>query len=215
MAMNDIVATLGRSTRPLVICDIDEVVMEFLDPFQAFLASVDHCLHADSFRLQGNIRHVIDGTVASEEMFQQFQESFFSAQDRWQTPARDAKRVLDSLCADADIVFLTAMPPRHETVRRALLDMHGFHFPLVATEEAKGPVAAALIGGRNVPSVFIDDIYRNLHSVRDHVPACLLINLMANDAFRALAPDPGEGVEKARDWTHAGEMIRAHFQSNV
>ena len=213
MAMNDIVATLRRSTKPLVICDIDEVVMEYLDPFQAYLASVDHCLHADSFRLQGNIRHVTDGSVATDEMFQQFQEQFFSTQDRWQRPAHDAKHVLDSLGADADIIFLTAMPPRHETARRALLDMHGFDFPLVATEEAKGPVAAELVCGRHVPSVFIDDIARNLRSVREHVPDCLLINLMANDAFRALAPDPGEGVEKARDWTHAGEMIRAHFHS--
>jgi hypothetical protein len=212
--MNDILASLHQSTRPLVICDIDEVVMEFLDPLQDYLVSIGYRLHADSFRLQGNIRHIADGTVATEAMFKQFQETFFAAQDQWQKPARDAKRVLDHLGTQADIVFLTAMPPRHETVRRTLLDMHGFHFPLVATEEAKGPVAAELIGGRDVPAVFIDDIYRNLHSVRDHVPACLLINLMANDAFRALAPDPGAGVEKARDWAHAGDLINAHFWSN-
>jgi hypothetical protein len=34
---------------------------------------------------------------------------------------------------------------------------------------------------------------------------------MANDAFRALAPHPGDDVEIARDWQHASELIRAHF----
>lgn len=210
--MNDIFDRLDQSTRPLIICDIDEVVMEFIDPLQDYLASVEHRLHADSFKLNGNIRRIADGACATKEEIQTFQEAFFSAQDKWQRPAKDAKAVLDSLKDDADIVFLTSMPPRHETVRRALLDLHGFAFPMVATEDAKGPIAARLIGERGVPAVFIDDIYTNLHSVRTHAPACLLINLMANDAFRALAPDPGEGVERARDWMHASALIRAHFR---
>ncbi len=45
------------------------------------------------------------------------------------------------------------------------------------------------------PLVFIDDIFVNLHSVKAHVPETLLINLMANDTFRALAPHPGDGVD--------------------
>lgn len=212
--MNDILAALRQSRKPLIICDVDEVVLEFLDPLQAYLASVGHRLHADSFRLDGNIRRIADGVPASREEVAAFQEAFFATQDKWQTPAKGAVDVLGGLNDEADIVFLTAMPPQHRGVRRALLDLHGFGYPMVASEDAKGPIAAGLIGTRDVPSVFIDDIARNLHSVRDHVPACLLINLMANEAFRAMAPDPGEGVEQARDWSHAGEMIRAHFAAH-
>jgi hypothetical protein len=209
--MKDILEALRQSRKPLLICDVDEVVLEFLDPFQAYLASIEHRLHADSFRLDGNIRRIADGVSATKEEISAFQEAFFSAQDRWQTPAKGAIEVLGSLKDEADIVFLTAMPPRHRAVRRALLDLHGFGYPMVASEDAKGPIAASLVGARDVPSVFIDDIFTNLHSVRAHVPNCLLINLMANATFRALAPDPGEGVMKARDWPHAGELIRAHF----
>lgn len=211
--MKDILDTLGRSKKPLIICDIDEVVMEFITPLRAYLASMDHALHADSFKLTGNIRRISDGVCATKEEVAVFQEAFFSAQEKWQTPARDALPVLDGLKDQADIIFLTAMPPRHQAVRRALLDRHGFHFPMVATEEDKGPIAAELIGARGVPSVFIDDIPRNLHSVGEHLPGCLLINLMANEAFRALLPDPGEGVVKARDWQHAGELIRGHLSA--
>jgi len=209
--MNSVLDKLSRSTRPLIICDVDEVVMEFLDPFDAYLASVDHRLHADSFRLNGNIRRIADGVCATREEIEAFQEAFYATQDQWQTPVLGAREVLAGLKDEADIIFLTAMPPRHETVRRALLDLHGFGYPMLATEEAKGPVAARLIGMRNVPSVFIDDIAYNLHSVRENAPACRLIHIMANKAFGALAPDPGESVAKARDWQHAGELIRAHF----
>jgi hypothetical protein len=211
--MKEIVDALGRSRKPLIICDIDEVVMEFLDPLQAYLASVEHRLHPDSFRLHGNIRRIADDVCATNEEVDAFEEAFFASQDKWQTPVRGAHDVLASLRDEADIIFLTAMPPRHGVLRRTLLDLHGFGYPMVATQEAKGPVAASLIGMRDVPSVFIDDIARNLHSVRDHAPACLLVHLMANDIFRALAPDPGKDVQKARDWSHAGELIRAHFNS--
>jgi hypothetical protein len=213
--VNEIVEALQRSKKPLIICDVDEVVLEFVGPLQAYLASVGHRLHADSFRLDGNIRRIADGVCATREEIAAFQEAFFSAQDKWQTPAAGAIDVLGGLEDEADIVFLTAMPPRHQAVRRALLDLHGFGYPMVASEDAKGPIAASLIGTRTVPSVFIDDISRNLHSVREHLPGCLLINLMANATFAAMAPDPGKGVMKARDWQHAGEMIRAHFRGGV
>jgi hypothetical protein len=211
--MDDIFAKLSASTRPLVICDIDEVVLEFLDPFHEYLQTVSYRLHPDSYRLTGNIRSIADGAPATQEMIREFEESFFAAQDIWQRPARDAKLVLDSLGTQADIIFLTAMPPRHQTVRRTLLDSLDIRFPMIATEEAKGPIAAQLIGTRGIRSAFIDDIHTNHHSVRANAPDCKLISLAANETFRALAPHPGDDVVMARDWQHAGELIRSHFQT--
>jgi len=213
--MDAIVANLAASHRPLVICDIDEVVLEFIDPLQDFLASVDHRLHADSYRLTGNVRRIDDGTAASREQVSEFQEAFFAAQHQWQRPARDAKRVLDGLAQKADVVFLTAMPPRHQQARRALLDSLALTYPMIATEDAKGPIVARLIGDRRVRAAFIDDIHTNHASVRDFAPGCLLISLMASQAFRALAPHPGDDVVVARDWAHTGAVIEAHFGADA
>lgn len=207
----EIIASLSRSTRPLVVCDIDEVVLEFIDPLDRYLNSVGHKLHADSYRLTGNIRSIAGDVAATQDDFQRMQEEFFATQDRWQVPARGVDAALKSLSRDADIVFLTAMPPRHHDVRRTLLDLHGLDFPMIATEEPKGPVVASMIGARGVPAVFIDDIVRNLGSVRMHVPDCLLIHLMANQVFRAMAPKPDEGIAVAEDWADAERLIRAHL----
>lgn len=202
---------LVLSDRPLIVCDIDEVVLEFISPFQAFLVDNGHELRPISFRLNGNVFSLDDGAEALDDKVAMLLEAFFTSQDAWQTPVNSAADSLARLADEADIVFLTAMPPRHRAVRRRLLSRHGFDYPMIATEAAKGPAVLALHGSRAHPVVFVDDIFTNLHSVRKHVPESLLINLMANEAFRALAPHPGDGVGIATDWPHAEALIKAHF----
>lgn len=198
--------------RPLVVCDIDEVVLEFISPFTTFLRANNYDLLPRSFRLHGNIVSLLDGTEPDDTVISDFQESFFTTQDQWQIPASGAVETLAALSDDVDIVFLTAMPPRHQPVRRALLDRFGLGFPMIATEQPKGPVVAQLHGARALPVIFIDDIARNLHSVREYVPECLLITMMANADFRAFAPAPSEGVLSAASWNEAAELIRAHVR---
>lgn len=197
--------------RPLIVCDIDEVVLEFLTPFRNFLRSSGRDLLPRSFRLHGNVVALDTGLPVEDAMTSDLLEAFFRLQDQWQTPADRVVETLADLSMDADVIFLTAMPPRHAGVRRALLDRHGLTYPLLASEEPKGPIIRRLHDARDVPLVFIDDILRNLQSVQTHVPDCLLINLMANAKFRAMAPDPGDGIAKADSWTDAATIIRTHF----
>ncbi|MDK1385068.1 hypothetical protein QN224_06565 [Sinorhizobium sp. 8-89] len=205
----DDVVRLGH--RPLIVSDVDEVVLEFLTPFKLFLESRRHRLLPRSFRLTGNIVDLQNGEAASEAAVKALLDAFYAAQEQWQIPAALVVKTLAELSAEADIVFLTAMPPRHAAVRRALLDALGLPYPLFASEEPKGPLVERLHGARKLPVVFIDDILRNLHSVRDYAPSCLLINLMANAEFRALAPVPDIGIHTVADWADAARLIRAHF----
>lgn len=197
--------------RPLIVCDIDEVVLEFLTPFTRYLRANDHDLLPRSFRLHGNVVSLRDGIAPEDAVVSAMLEDFFLTQDQWQTPAARVVETLASLAEDADIVFLTAMPPRHRSIRRALLDGFGLHFPMIATEQPKGPVLAALHGDRAQPVVFLDDIERNLRSVGEAVPACLLINLMANADFRPFLPPPAPGIVGADDWDAAEKLIRTHI----
>ncbi|MBW3098905.1 hypothetical protein [Pseudohoeflea coraliihabitans] len=197
--------------RPLLVCDVDEVVLEFLTPFTAYLEAERHELRADSFKLNGNIYRRDDGQPVDKAAVNAFTERFFAVQDRWQTVADQAAESLEAIAAEADIVFLTAMHPRHHGLRRQLLDAAGLPYPMIATEREKGPEIKALHGDRDLPLAFIDDIFTNLHSVRRHVPDCLLINLMANAQFRALAPDPGEGITSVDNWHAAAALVRRHF----
>ncbi|APG84167.1 hypothetical protein SAMCCGM7_Ch1403 [Sinorhizobium americanum CCGM7] len=197
--------------RPLIVTDVDEVVLEFLTPFMAFLEAREHALLPRSFRLAGNIIDRRGGEAVSEATAETLLEAFFAVQDQWQTPAARAVETLAELSEEADIIFLTAMPPRHAPVRRALLDVLGLSYPLLASEEPKGPLVKHLHGERRLPLVFIDDILHNLHSVQVHAPSSLLINLMANAEFRALAPTATAGIHVAANWAEAAKLIRSHW----
>lgn len=197
--------------RPLVVCDIDEVVLEYLSPFGAFLRSRGHDLLPRSFRLHGNIVETATGAAALDAVVDALQEDFYAAQEEWQTPAALAVETLAALGRDADVVFLTAMPPRHAHVRRRLLDHLGLTYPMIATESAKGPVVQALHRARPLPLAFVDDIHHNHRSVQANVPEAMLVQLMANEVFRAMAPDPGQAIRRAKDWRDAERLIRAHF----
>lgn len=197
--------------RPLVVCDVDDVVLHFTDPFREFLLAQGHEFLPRSFNLIGNIiasdtRLEIDAAGVYHLI-----GSFFDAQEDWQLPITDVVRTLEMLSADADVVFLTAMPPRYSQQRRRLLDRLGLAFPLIASEEPKGPIMRRLNAERVFPTTFIDDMAYNLHSVRQHMPDSLLIHMMPEGPLHMMAPKPQDDIVRARDWRHAEELIRAHW----
>ncbi|MFL0693776.1 MAG: hypothetical protein ACJLUP_17285 [Agrobacterium tumefaciens] len=195
--------------RPLIVCDVDDVVLQFAAPFEAFLQSRGHRLLPRSFKLTGNI--VTGESVIEAPAVKALIDDFFVEQERWQTPFANAVDSLHALGQDADLVFLTAMPPRHAEVRRRLLDQLTLTFPMIATEEAKGPMVAALQGERPLPVAFVDDMVHNLHSVGQHVPDCLLIYLPPPLEIFRFAPEPPENVRRVGTWPEASELIRSHF----
>ncbi len=201
--------------RPLIVCDVDDVVLQFFTPFETYLKKGGLELLPRSFRLTGNIVTVGTEAAIEEAAVKLLIGSFFEQQEDWQTPFDLALDTLNALSAEADVLFLTAMPPRYSEPRRRLLDRLGFDFPLVATEEPKGPVMRRLHADRPLPSVFIDDMAHNLHSVRDHVENCMVLHMMPDSPLHLLAPKPDDGIARAMDWRHADDLIRAHIGRSV
>lgn len=200
--------------RPLAVCDVDDVVLEFLVPFEAYLADGGARLIPRSFRLHGNIVSLETQLALEDHRVSAFIEDFFEAQEHWQTPFAQAVETLHAVGRDADVVFLTAMPPRFAAQRRRLLDRLQLDFPMVATEIPKGPVVKMMHRDRPLPIAFIDDMAHNLHSVGESVAGCLLIHMMPDSEIHRMAPKPGEHVRRAWDWPHAGALLTAHFSGS-
>lgn len=202
------IARLARDERPLLVLDVDEVVLEFLDPFTAFLNAQGFHLNCTSFRLHGNVVDRQSGICLQDRQVTALMEDFFRAQHDWQVAAGDVVDVLERLCRQVEIVMLTAMPHRHRPSRRALLDRLGLPYPLVTTETAKGPAVQRLRGQDKRPVAFVDDIPSNLLSVRRAVPDAALFHLMSHAGFRALLPPfEEEGIHLLADWSQAEEEI--------
>ena len=197
--------------RPLIVCDVDDVVLHFFAPFLLFIDAEGHEFLPRSFRLTGNIISKANGTALEEKDVHRLIEAFFEAQEQWQTPLDRVIDTLGDFSKDADIVFLTAMPPQFSAQRRRLLDRLSLVYPLLASLQPKGPIVRSLHGRRTLPVAFVDDMAHNLHSVGEHVPDCLLVNLKPDSIVHRMAPAAAAGIIAANEWSQAAPLIQAHI----
>ncbi len=205
--------TVNLSGRPVVITDVDDVVLKFIEPFQSFLGAQALRVIPRSFRLNGNIVEVESGIPIEDTKVRGLLETFFNEQLRWQTPFEGAVATLNSLAEVADIVFLTSMPPAYATTRRELLSSVGLSFPLVATLEKKGPVAAGILAEGTQKTVFLDDMAHNVLSVGEHLPECLLLHMPPDSEVHSMAPSAGAAALKVSNWQEAHAHIDRHLST--
>ncbi|MER8664289.1 hypothetical protein NKH34_24475 [Mesorhizobium sp. M1148] len=201
------IAELAADDRPLLILDVDDVVLEFIRPFPHFLKSRGFGLTLASFRLTGNIAETASGRLIEQPEVTALLGDFFDTQADWQSVTDGAEQALASLGDRAEIVLLTAMPHRHRAARRAHLDALGLPYPLLTTEMAKGPAVAKLRGSRGRPVAFVDDQPANLISARNSVADAHLFHLMADNSLRAFLPPVPDDVISVEDWHEAAPKI--------
>lgn len=198
---------LAADDRPLLVLDVDDVLLDFIKPFPSYLEREGCRLDFRSFRLTGNIVEIDTGTVLDQPRVTTLLDGFFAAQTQWQTLVQGAADVLATVSQDAEIVMLTAMPHRHREARRRHLDALGLAYPLLTTEMAKGPAIHRLRGKTDRPVAFIDDMLHNLASARGSVPDAHLFHLVADERLRQMQPAAPEDVIVVDDWADAGRKV--------
>jgi hypothetical protein len=198
---------LADDDRPLLVLDVDDVVLEFIRPFPNFLKARGYGLTLASFRLTGNIAETASGRLIEQPEVAALLGDFFDAQADWQSITDGAAEALAGLGDHAEIILLTAMPHKHRTVRRAHLDALGLNYPLLTTEMAKGPALAKLRGGKGRPIAFVDDQPHNLASARSSVTDAHLFHLMADNSLRAFLPPVPDDIVVVLDWHEAAPRI--------
>ena len=70
--------------RPLLICDVDEVVLHLVDPFEDLLRERGYVLKDHSFQLTGNIFDERTGREATQQEVWDSLDQLFGEQDRRQ-----------------------------------------------------------------------------------------------------------------------------------
>lgn len=198
---------LSRDERPLLVLDVDDVLLDFVRPFPRYLASRGYELRLATFRLNGNVFAKESGLEAAQDEVAELIDAFFSAQTQWQTLVEGAADAVAQIARKAEVVLLTAMPHRHRVTRRDHLDALGLHYPLLTTEMAKGPAIRRLRGESGRPVAFVDDQPRNLVSARESVADAHLFHLMADTSLRALLPPPPDDVIVVEGWHDARDPI--------
>ncbi|QPC92708.1 hypothetical protein [Mesorhizobium sp. INR15] len=198
---------LAADDRPLLVLDVDDVVLEFIRPFPDFLKARGFELTMASFRLTGNIAEQASGRLVEQAEVTALLDEFFQRQADWQSITDGAAEALAGLGNQAEIIMLTAMPHKHREARRAHLDALGLDYPLLTTEMAKGPAVAKLRGKNGRPVAFVDDQPPNLISARGSVADAHLFHLMADNSLRGFLPPVPDDIIVVQDWHEAAPLI--------
>lgn len=195
---------------PLVVCDIDEVVLHFIKPFRIFLQKNGYILHSNDYSLKNNIKEEASHRPANAEVTRSMVTDFFQAEIDRQPIVEGARETLDRLSRHAQVIFLTNIPHDLGHRRREALEDHGLPHPLITHSGPKGPTVARLADRTSAEIFFLDDSPPNLLSVSTAAHNVHLIQFVADDIFFQLAPELSGIHLKTRDWEEVGAYIGRH-----
>lgn len=186
--------------QPLLVCDIDEVVLHFVAPFEAYLAHQGMHLLKTSFSLAGNIIDSATGTPLSSQTVSALALRFHEHYVDQQPIIDDAKQVLHALSSHFQIVFLTNVAEELTLRRIVHLNTLGLNFPLLQNVGSKAQIVAELAASTTSATIFIDDLPMHHLKVKVTSPEVFCIHFMADCDFRKIAEITPSVAEKAENW---------------
>ena len=208
------VDSLNFTNKSLIICDVDEVVIQFLQPLREFLIKNGFRLETNNFSLNDNIFSNSTNRLVGKNKVQQLLLKFYESEAEILPIVENAQKSLLTLSDQANIVFLSNIPKQFEVPRQRNLHSHGLHFPLLINKGPKGPLVATLTAKTNQQIFFLDDNPINLKSVRENVEHIHLIQFVADEDFFNLSPKVNGVKLTTRDWKQVELYIEGVFSSN-
>jgi len=195
--------------KPLLICDVDEVVLHFVAPFEDFLKGKNAQLNKRSFKLSGNIIDLPTGQAYSMEESGELIQEFHNISVDQQDVVEGAVPGLQQLSEIYEVVFLTNVAATLTQRRSAHLTSIGAPYPVLQNEGSKAEMVHLLSKDITAPIVFIDDLPPHHHAVKAMDPRINCIHFMADATFRAIVSFDGEIGKKTENWHEIVDHCKA------
>ena len=213
-ATREQIAALDLRAKPLIICDVDEVLLKFIESLEQYLDRNGYWLDKKSFALNGNIKHHGGHDPADTDKVRNLIYSFFAEETANLTLVDGACEALDALSGHAEIVLLTNMPDRFRDARLENLINHGIHHPVVTNIGPKGPAAIEISRKAGNPVFFLDDTPGNVKSVKTALPDAHIIHFIADSCFAELVENIDGVSLRSSDWPETLEHIVSLLEQN-
>jgi len=190
-------------SHPLIVCDADEVLVQFVAGLERYLESEGLWLDLQSFALTGNIKEQAGGRVLAQAEVSGVLEGFYETQtDQLETVA-GAAEALGALSVHCQVVVLSNLPEVARAAREDWLARHGMAFPVIANAGLKGAALKALADRTGRPVFFLDDIPHHIADAARRVPESHRIHFVADARLSRLLP-PAEACHlRTSDWGEA------------
>lgn len=199
-------------TRPLLICDCDEVLLHMVRHFGTWLRET----HDIAFTPDGgdfaNSMTRADGSRPTAEEMWRLLGGFFPDEMERQTLVPHAREALATLAETADIVILTNLSDACRTARIDQLAAFGIEHRVECNQGGKGdPVARLIAEHRATVTVFVDDLAVHHDSVARHAPGVHRLHMVAEPDMAPGVPPAPAAHARIDDWRDAEAWIAARF----
>ncbi len=200
---------LDLTPQPLIICDMDEVLLNFVIALEGHLDRNGFWLDKQSFALNGNIKYNGGHDPADTDQVRELIYTFFANETANMTLVPGAREALTTLADHAEIVFLTNMPDIYRDARLENLNGHGIYHPVVTNSGPKGPAAIEIARKAGEPVFFLDDTPGNIKSVKAALPEAHVIHFIADPDFASLV-EKIDGISlRSSDWQETHKHIHS------
>lgn len=204
-------------TRPLLICDCDEVLLHMVKHFADWLGEAhDVDFTIGTWELARNMKRRNDGPPLTQEEMHGFLGGFFPAEMHRQTLVPHAREALAAIAEQADIVILTNLQDHCRTARIDQLAAFGIEHRVECNQGGKGGPVAQLVAEYGDPvTVFVDDLPHHHQSVADHAPQVWRLHMVSEPRLAPGVPSAPAAHVRLDDWPAAQAWIAERFASGV
>lgn len=203
-----------QPNRPLLICDVDEVIVHFIRDFEQFLGDRGLRLVITGFQLSGSIHRLdTERPLVGHECAELVAE-FFDERTHAMQPIEGAIESLQAVSTFAEVVLLTNLPIEAGDARRQNLKSHGLDFPVITNTGPKGPAIKALAAKSNRAVAFVDDSPNFIESSHEYAPHVTTVHFLQDPRFAPHAPDHGFIGLRSDNWVETLDFLRRTLYMN-
>lgn len=199
-------------TKPLLICDCDEVLLHMVRHFGTWLRESHDIAFAPDGGDFANSMTRADGSRPTAEEMWGLLGGFFPGEMSRQTLVPHAREALEALSGIADIVILTNLSDACRTARIDQLAAFGIDHRVECNQGGKGdPVARLVAEHRASVTVFVDDLAVHHDSVARHAPEVHRLHMVSEPSLAPSVPPAPAAHARIDDWREAQGWIEARF----
>jgi hypothetical protein len=203
-----------KENKPLIISDVDEVLVYFATPLENYLDTKNMSISFISYKLFGNVHYKDTNKNVPKDIVIELLQSFFAEKVHTCPPVEGVENAFKRLREKFQIIILTNTPYEARTDRIKALKGLGLDFPLVANDGHKGQAVREICKNLKAPALFLDDIPHHHTSVAELAPHVHRVHFVADPRLAKLLPPACDSHERIDNWVDAERYINKYFAQN-
>ena len=192
---------------PLLICDADEVIFEFMENFDNYLQLNDMYFSYESFKLNGNIFNKKNNIAINNIYIPSIISKFFEEYALKMPLIKGAKSALKKLSKVMNIVILSNIPKTYAANRIQCLNNNDMYYQLISNDGSKNIKCLELAKLTNKKVFFVDDLPNQISSVSSYCKNITTIHFLQNKKLLKIVPEVKNCAYKANNWEEILKII--------